>query len=178
LEVAVHRSRLSRPASALAAALFVVGAAGCSDDDGTTTSDPTSTTVAATGGGGGGGGTDSGEGSGGGSESSENLTTYGYRVDGEPGTTVLVETVAETEAGPQDLSQTWSITDEPRSMLFTNWVTGGEISLEVTEGDAATVEIIRGHAVDPEDPFAGIEVVEVLETVEVAADDPVTVTFP
>lgn len=174
----MHRSHLSRPLIAVVAVLVSFGVAGCSDDDGTTTSDPTSTTVAATGGGGGGAGTDSGEGSGGGSESSENPTTFGYQVDGEPGTTVLVETVAETEAGPQDLSQTWSITDEPRWMLYSDWVTGGEITLELTEGDAATVEVIRGHAVDPEDPFAGIEVVEVLETVEVSAGTPVTVTFP
>ena len=34
------------------------------------------------------------------------------------------------------------------------------------------------HAVDPDNPFAGLEVVEVLQTVEVTAGEPVTVTFP
>jgi len=34
------------------------------------------------------------------------------------------------------------------------------------------------HAVDPDNPFAGLEVVAVLQTVEVTAGEPVTVTFP
>jgi hypothetical protein len=33
------------------------------------------------------------------------------------------------------------------------------------------------HAVDPDNPFAGLEVVAVLQTVEVTGE-PVTVTFP
>ena len=96
----------------------------------------------------------------------------------EQGTSVTLDTVAETEAGPEETSQTVTITDEPRWMLYTNWVTGGEITLELVEGDAATVEVLRGHPADPENPFAGIEVVEVLETVELTSDGPVTVTFP
>lgn len=177
----VHASRLSR-ALVATVALLALSVAGCSDDGGddeaTSTSSPA--TNASAGAGAGDGGTGTGDGTGSESESTENPTTFGYRVDGEPGTTVLVETLAETEAegGPQELSQTWSITDEPRWMLYTNWVTGGEISLELTEGDAATVEILRGHAVDPDNPFAGLEVVEVLQTVEVTAGEPVTVTFP
>lgn len=177
----MHRSHVSH-ALVAAVAVFALSVAGCSDDDdGSATSDTNATTaptdaVATADAGSGNAG--SGDAPAGESESSENPTTFGYQVDGDSGTTVVVETMADTEAGPQEMSQTWSITDKPRWMLYTNWVTGGEISLELTEGDSATVEIIRGHAVDPDNPFAGIEVVEVLETVEVTAGEPVTVTFP
>lgn len=172
----MRRSPLSHTLVA-AAAVLALSVAGCSDDDGEATPDTTPST-APEGSSGGAADTGSGDGSSSESESSDNPTTFGYRVDGEPGTTVLVETLAETEAGPQELTQTWSITDRPRWMLYSDWVTGGEISLELTEGDAATVEILRGHAVDPDNPSAGIEVVETLDTVEVAAGEPTTVTFP
>ena len=36
----------------------------------------------------------------------------------------------------------------------------------------------REAGVDPDNPFAGLEVVAVLQTVEVTAGEPVTVTFP
>lgn len=175
----VHASRLSRALVATVAVL-ALSVAGCSDDGGDDEATSTLSPATNPNAGAGAGDTGSSEGTEPGSESSDNPTTFGYRVDGEPGTTVLVESLVETEAegGPQELSQTWSITDEPRWMLYTNWVTGGEISLELTEGDAATVEVLRGHAVDPDNPFAGLEVVEVLQTVELTAGEPVTVTFP
>lgn len=167
----MNRSNLPR---ALAAMLVVaaLGLAGCGDDDGGEAAADASATTAPTGSG------SRGTGSGDGTASSEDRTTFGYRIDGAPGTTVEVETVAETEAGPSDMSQSWTVTNEPRWSLYTNWVTGGEITFELTEGEAATVEIIRGHTVEPDNPFAELEVVEVIETVEVSADAPVTVTLP
>ena len=175
----MNRSALPRSLAAAALAVVALVVAGCSDDGDDATSD-TSTTAAPAGSGADDTGSngDSGNGSADKSESAENPTTFGYRVTGEQGTSVTLDTVAETEAGQEETSQTVTITDEPRWMLYTNWVTGGEITLELVEGDAATVEVLRGHPADPENPFAGIEVVEVLETVELTSDGPVTVTFP
>ena len=95
----------------------------------------------------------------------------GWQLTGEPGTVVALETVAVAEGVDQvEMDQEFTLKEEPTQMLFTGFIDSAEISLVVTVGGPVTAEGIRGRAVDPEDPFAGIEVVEVLDSVEVPAD--------
>ncbi|MCO8126077.1 hypothetical protein NHL50_02520 [Acidimicrobiia bacterium EGI L10123] len=95
----------------------------------------------------------------------------GWQLTGEPGTVVSLETVAVSDGTEQpSMDQEFTLDEEPTQMLFTVFVDSAEISLAVTAGGPVTAEAIRGRAVDPEDPFAGIEVLEVLDAVEVPAD--------
>ena len=95
----------------------------------------------------------------------------GWQLIGEPGTVVALETVAVAEGVDQvEMDQEFTLKEEPTQMLFTGFIDRAEIALVVTAGGPVTAEGIRGRAVDPEDPFAGIEVVEVLDSVEVPAD--------
>ena len=54
-------------------------------------------------------------------------------------------------------------------MLFTVFVDSAEMTVEITEGDAATIQAIRGRSVDPENPIGAIEVTETIDTVEATA---------
>ena len=95
----------------------------------------------------------------------------GWQLTGEPGTVVSLETVAFSEGTEQpSMDQELTLDEEPAQMLFTVFIERAEVSLAVTAGGPVTAEAIRGRAVDPEDPFAGIEVLEVLDSVEVPAD--------
>jgi hypothetical protein len=112
-------------------------------------------------------------------DDSNNPVVFGYEVDGPSGTTVVVvSTVVADEVEQSPISATWSITDRPREQIFTPFVDAGELELEVTEGGPATVTVIRARYVDPEDPFAGIDVVERLDSVEVAAGATEVIAFP
>ena len=94
----------------------------------------------------------------------------GWQLTGEPGTVVSLETVAVSDGTEQpSMDQELTLEDEPVRMLFTVFVDSAEVSLAVTAGGPVTAEAIRGRALDPEDPFAGVEVVEVLGSVEVPA---------
>ncbi|MBX3314190.1 MAG: hypothetical protein KF906_07700 [Actinobacteria bacterium] len=109
----------------------------------------------------------------------EDPVVFGYEVDGPEGTTVVVVSnlVAQGEEQPPTTA-TWNIADRPRSQLYTNWVESGEIEVEVTEGGPATVRIIRARYVDPDDPFAGIEEMEELDTFEVRPGATDSISFP
>lgn len=111
-------------------------------------------------------------------DDAENPVVFGYEVHGPAGTTAVLVSTVVTQAGEQQLTATWSITDRPRWQLYTNWVESGEIEIEVTEGGPATVRIIRARPVDPDDPFAGIEEHEEVATVEVASGATGKVGFP
>lgn len=109
----------------------------------------------------------------------DNPSVLGYEVDGPAGTTVVVVSnlVADGQEQPP-LTATWSITDRPRSQLYSPFVDSGELELEVTEGGPATVTAIRGRYVDVEDPSAGIELEERLGQVEVAGGSTATLALP
>lgn len=95
----------------------------------------------------------------------------GWQLTGEPGTVVSLVTVAVADGVDQvEMDQEFTLKEEPTQMLFTGFIDRAEVSLAVTAGGPVTAEAIRGRAVDPEDPFAGIEVLEVLGSVEVPAD--------
>ncbi len=162
-----HTGRLV--AKALAA-VFVVGAlaAGCGGGDTTTPSARSSESDAAP-------ITEAGPSG----RSDATSDVLGYQVTAEPGTVLEIETVAVADGIAQSpLPQTLTIRDEPAPMLFTVFVDSATIDVEITDGDSATFEVIRGHMVDPEDPFGGIEVTETLQTVEITADAPATITAP
>jgi hypothetical protein len=112
-------------------------------------------------------------------DDASNPVVFGYEVDGPSGTTVVVvSTVVADDVEQSPISATWSITDRPREQIFTPFIDAGELELEVTEGGPATVTVIRARYVDPEDPFAGIDVVERLDSVEVAAGATEVIAFP
>lgn len=112
-------------------------------------------------------------------DDANNPVVFGYEVDGPSGTTVVVvATVVADDAEQSPMSATWSITDRPREQVFTPFVDGGELDLEVTEGGPATVTVIRARYIDPDDPFAGLDVVERLGSVEVASGSTESISFP
>lgn len=164
-----HASRPFRAIGTALAAVLVAGAlaAGCGGGD-TSSSSPTTADSAAT------LGDDARTGA---AEASADV--LGYKVTAEPGTVLEVVLVAVADGVEQPpLTQTPTVGDEPWQQLFSGFVDSAELTVEVTKGDAATFEVIRGHSADPEDPFAGIEVVETLDTVEVIAGTLATVTAP
>lgn len=161
----------------LLSALAVLGLAACSSDDGDDADAATDPATEAAGSGSG-GSSDEGTSEAAGDDA-ENPTVFGYDVDGPSGTTVVVVStlVAQGQEQPP-MSATWSITDRARWQLYSNWIESGEVEFEVTEGGPATVRIIRGRAVDPNDPFAGIEVLEEVASIEVAPGATDTISFP
>ena len=156
----------------LISAVIVIGLTACSSDDGAGDGDPATAAQAQDDSSGDGGAEATGD-------DAENPAVLGYEVDGPEGTTAVVVSslVAQGEEQPP-MTATWSITDRPRSQLYTNWVESGELEVEVTEGGPATVRIIRARYVDPNDPFAGIEELEELDTFEVAPGATGSISFP
>lgn len=101
----------------------------------------------------------------------ENPITYAYRVTGEPGTNVtVVSTLAGLGISPEPIQQVWTVSEKPVSMLFPASTTSGTVTLKVDSGTNATLELVKGHAVNPADSTAGIEVVESLQTITANVD--------
>ncbi|QGG94426.1 hypothetical protein [Actinomarinicola tropica] len=161
----------------LLSALAVAGLAACSSDDGDdadAATDPAAETAGPESGGSSDEGTQEAAG-----DDAENPAVFGYEVDGPAGTTaVVVSTLVAQGEEQQPLSATWSITDRPRWQLYSNWIESGGVEIEVTEGGPATVRIIRARYVDPDDPFAGIDELEEIGTIEVAPGSTETISFP
>lgn len=156
----------------LVPAVILLGFTSCSSSDGTTTDGEANTSIVET-------DTPSEGGAEMTGDDAENPAVFGYEVDGPEGTTAVVVStlVAQGEEQPPTTA-TWSITDEPRSQLYTNWVESGELEVEVTEGGPATIRIIQARYVDPDDPFAGIEELDELSTIEVDPGATETIGFP
>src|SRR5690606_23760833 len=112
-------------------------------------------------------------------DDADNPVVFGDEVGGPAGTTAVVVAplVAQGRAQPP-FTATWSITDRPRWALYTNWIESGEIEVEVTEGGPAVVRVIRARYVDPDDPFAGIDEIEEVDTFEVGSSSAGSIEFP
>jgi hypothetical protein len=106
-----------------------------------------------------------------------NPWVLGYSVRGEAGAQIEVEVVAyyQGEAQPA-FTQRPSLTGDPVTALFTGFVEAAELQITVVEGGPVTVDGVRGRFLDPEDPFGGVEVREVLSSVEVV--DTATLEIP
>lgn len=156
---------------AMAGLLVSVAACGGSGDE-PTAADPTVTTA-----GSGDGGTDNTAAP---SEEDDpaNPLTLGYQVAGEPGTELEIEVIAVADGVEQQaMDQTPILTDEPFWMLLTTFIDSATITISVTEGQSATLEIFYGRAVDPDNPTLGVDIVNPLDTIEVGSE-PVTVELP
>jgi len=172
------RTTIRLVAAMLVASLAVTGA-GCSGDDDLADRDAPTTTGAAP------GDDDSGDdGSGDGDPAEDGSddevpADLGWQISGGPGTVVEVVSIG-TYAGDeqQPLEQTVTIGDEPAHLLFTGFIESATVEVTVTEGGPVVVEGIRGRAADPENPFGGIVVVEVLVNAEVGPGETATIAFP
>jgi hypothetical protein len=174
------RTTIRLVAAVLVASLAVTGA-GCSGDDDPAGSDAPTTTGAAPGDDGSGDG-DDGSGDGDPAEdggADEVPADLGWQISGAPGTVVQVVSTG-TYAGDeqQPLEQTVTIGDEPAHLLFTGFIESATVEVTVTEGGPVVVEGLRGRAADPENPFGGIVVVEVLVNAEVGPGETATIAFP
>lgn len=110
---------------------------------------------------------------------SRNPIAFAYQLTGNPGTTVTVEsTLTGPGVGAEPMKQIWSVSDRPVSMMLPTTTEGGTIRLEVTEGDSATLELVKGHAVDPADAKSGVKIIESLETISATPGSPAEVAFP
>jgi hypothetical protein len=107
-------------------------------------------------------------------------SAIGWQLTGDPGTVVELETVGVSDGVEQpSLDQQFTLEEEPTRLMFTVFIDSAEVTLAVTEGGAVTADAISGRLVDPDDPFGGIEVIEVLGSVEVPADgSEVVLTIP
>ena len=63
-------------------------------------------------------------------------------------------------------------------MLFSVFIESAVATFEVTEGGPAVVSTITGAAVEPENPFAGVDVLQTFETAEVELGEPVELALP
>jgi hypothetical protein len=161
----------TRLLAVLLATGLALGGAACGGDDGSSTpAEPTAT-----------------ETTGASSEddaSSESATApedsdLGWRISGEPGS--VVEVTSLTRYAGQDqqpLDQTFTLTDEPRLLLFTVFIESAEVEVVVTEGGPVLVEGFWGHLADPDNPFGEIVVDEVLASAEASVDSPATIAIP
>jgi hypothetical protein len=107
-----------------------------------------------------------------------NPLVLGYQVTGEPGTELEIEVVAVADGvAQQAFDQTPILRDEPFWMLFTTFIDSATITISISEGEPATLEVFYGRAVDPENPTLGVDIVDLLETIEVGSE-PITVELP
>ncbi len=109
----------------------------------------------------------------------ENPIVFAYKITGEEGTEVAVEstlTPAVDESAP--MRQVWSVSDKPVAMLLPTLTESGVIKLEVTAGTSATLELVKGHAMNPADASAGVKSIEVLGTITATAGAPAEIAIP
>lgn len=152
--------------------LLLTALAACGDNgddsvggaaDAPTTTTPTTTTTA------------------GSDEDPANPWVIGFRVTIEQGD-ATVETVAVGRYNGEDqqpLTTNRSVTpDNPTFLLFTNFIESATVTVTVADGDPVTIEGIRGRFADAENPFAGIEVRDVLSSTTASAGDEVTIDLP
>ena len=109
----------------------------------------------------------------------EQQALLGVTVSGPPGTVVELSavTVAQGEEQPP-LEWVFTIEDEEERLLFSVFVESAVATFEVTEGGPAVVSTITAAAVEPENPFAGVDVLQTFETAEVELGEPVELALP
>lgn len=112
-------------------------------------------------------------------DSAEQQALLGVTVSGPPGTVVELSAVAVAQGEEQPpLEWVFTIEDEEERFLFSGFVESAVATFEVTEGGPAVVSTITGAAVDPENPFAGVDVLQTFETAEAELGEPVELALP
>jgi hypothetical protein len=107
-----------------------------------------------------------------------NPLVLGYQVTGEPGTQLEIEVIAIADGVEQQaFDQTPILRNEPFWLVFSTFIDSATITISVTEGEPATLEVFYGRAADPDNPTLGVDIVDPLETIEVGSE-PVTVELP
>lgn len=111
----------------------------------------------------------------------EETIAIAYRVTGPTGSVVDVDQVLETTAGTQEQSLQHTLDSSAEGTAFTPFIRGVDFTITVSEGGPVTFEAFRTR-LDPEAPpfadFDEIDVTESLDTVEVEADAPRTISVP
>jgi hypothetical protein len=131
--------------------------------DGPTTTTPTTTTTA------------------GSDEDPANPWVIGFRVTIEEGDATVETSAVGVYNGEDQQPLTTNRTvkpDDPTFLLFTNFIESATVTVTVTDGGPVTIEGIRGRLADAENPFAGIEVRDVLSSTTASAGDEVTIDLP
>ena len=109
----------------------------------------------------------------------EQQALLGVTVSGPPGTVVELSAVTVAQGAEQEpVDWVFTIEDQEERFLFSAFIESALVTFEVTEGGPAVVSTITGAVVDPENPFAGIEVIATFETVEVTLGASVELSVP
>ena len=108
-----------------------------------------------------------------------NPIAFAYRITGDPGTNVsVVSEFAGDAVDPTPMTQVWTVSEKPVSMMLPQGVTSGTIRIEITEGTTATIELVKGHANDPADPQSGIKAMEILAKATAEPGAPGEIVLP
>ncbi len=112
-------------------------------------------------------------------DSDEQQSTLGVTLSGPAGTVIELSsvTVAQGEEQPP-FDQVFTLSDQEDRFLFSVFIESAVVTFEVTEGGPAVVSTITGVPVDPENPFAGVEVLETFETADAILGEPVELSMP
>lgn len=109
----------------------------------------------------------------------ENPIAFAYRITGDPGTNVTVQSTLQGQGvSPEPMTQVWTVSEKPVAMMLPTGAESGTIRLEVTEGASATLEFVKGHAVDPADAQAGVKATETISSITASLGQPAELTFP
>jgi hypothetical protein len=112
-------------------------------------------------------------------ETDDNPLVLGYEVSGPAGTIVEITSVVDVGGGEtQEMETTMELADEPEWQMFTNWVQGVELTLDVTEGGPATITGFRGNYVNVDNPFDGYVIAEDLGSAELPSGAVTTFGLP
>lgn len=106
---------------------------------------------------------------------------YGYRISGEPGTSITIKGELDLGLGEQQkqpLEQTWVLQDQAIGLLFNTMAIGGELSFDVSEDGLATVEIIHGPMIEFGADVSQLDDHEVIAFANDVTNGTVDLTFP
>lgn len=108
-------------------------------------------------------------------------SAYGYRISGEPGTSITIKGELDLGLGEQQmqpLEQTWVLQDQAIGLLFNTMAIGGELSFDVSEDGLATVEIIHGPMIEFGADVSQLDDHEVIAFANDVSNGTVDLTFP
>ncbi len=112
-------------------------------------------------------------------DSAEQQALLGVTVSGPPGTVVELSAITVAQGQEQEpVDWVFTIEDQEERFLFSVFIESAVVTFEVTEGGPAVVSTITGAAVDPENPFAGVDVLQTFETADAVLGEPVELAMP
>lgn len=106
-------------------------------------------------------------------------TAIGWQVTGPEGTEVEIDESLVSSGSATEMSNDYSLTSDPRVQLYTGFIDEATITVAVTTGGPATLELFYGNVVEGGE-FGEYAITETLETREIPAgsSDSVTATNP